>query len=103
MTFGEALGQAVREDKLGTDAWVASLIEQGYAAAHPDDGWVDRRKNQVGLAYPLFRSGKINVGDKIALGNYITWRSVVVRRVIETGMTMGPSYEFEAVELKDPE
>lgn len=48
MTFGEALAQAVREDKIGTDAWVAHLIEQGYAAAHPDDGWVDRRRNHVG-------------------------------------------------------
>lgn len=40
----------------------------GIKAFHPDDGWVDRERNSVILAYPYFEDKNIKVGDKIALG-----------------------------------
>ena len=48
-------------------AWIASLREQGVKAAHPDDGWVNRDRNEVYLSYPDFNDG-LGVGDLLALG-----------------------------------
>lgn len=47
--------------------WIADLRATGVKAAHPDDGWVDRIRNHVVLAYPQFNDG-LEVGDLLALG-----------------------------------
>jgi hypothetical protein len=47
--------------------WIAMLRSKGVKAAHPDDGWVDRRKNTVLFTYPQFNDGAA-VGDLVALG-----------------------------------
>lgn len=48
-------------------AWIAALRGAGVKAAHPDDGWVNRERNTVHLAYPQFNDG-LSVGDLLALG-----------------------------------
>jgi hypothetical protein len=47
--------------------WVDKLRQEGFKAAHPNDGWVDRENNKFELAYPHFDDG-IEVGDKVMLG-----------------------------------
>lgn len=47
--------------------WVEDLRSQGVKAAHPDDGWVDRKDNKVHFCYPQF-SNNPQVGDVVALG-----------------------------------
>ena len=54
--------------KRQSDAWVMWLLALGVKAAHPDDGWVDRKKNEVHLCYPYFDRGP-DVGDLICLGH----------------------------------
>jgi hypothetical protein len=48
-------------------AWIEDLRGQGIKAAHPDDGWVDRQRNTIHLAYPQFNDG-LAVGELLALG-----------------------------------
>lgn len=59
--------------------WIAGLRQAGIKAAHPDDGWIDRKENSVHFAYPHFDDG-VQVGDLIALGwpYKKTWRTVRV-------------------------
>lgn len=66
------------------DEWIEQLREQGVKAAHPDDGWVDRRENSVFFSYPQFYDG-VSVGDKIALG----WPTGKTRIVKVTGTKKG--------------
>ena len=47
--------------------WIAELREQGFKAAHPNDGWVDREKNIISFCYPQFDDG-VEVGSKVMLG-----------------------------------
>lgn len=47
--------------------WIANLRDSGFKAAHPNDGWVDRKNNEVHFAYPQFNDGA-NAGDKVMLG-----------------------------------
>lgn len=47
--------------------WIEKLREQGIKVAHPDDGWVDREKNEIILVYPQFDDGVID-GCLMALG-----------------------------------
>lgn len=68
--------------------WVAGLRAQSVKAAHPDDGWVDRDRNRIHLAYPQFNDG-LAVGDLLALG--WPWRADEVRVVRVTGFSaLGP-------------
>lgn len=53
------------------------LRRAGIKAAHPDDGWVDRKKNTIHFAYPQFNDGA-GIGDKIALGWSDKWRIVTI-------------------------
>lgn len=43
------------------------LRKEGFKAAHPNDGWVDRENNIITLCYPQFNDG-VGVGDKMMLG-----------------------------------
>ena len=49
------------------EEWIATLRVAGVKAAHPDDGWVNRKDNYVQFAYPQFNDGA-KAGDLIALG-----------------------------------
>ncbi len=49
------------------EAWIASLRAAGVKAAHPDDGWVNRKDNYVQFVYPQFNDGA-KAGDLVALG-----------------------------------
>ena len=64
----------VQEEKR---VWVDMLRSNGIKAAHPDDGWVNRKENKVHFAYPQFDDG-ISIGDKVALGHPKKWRVVEI-------------------------
>ena len=47
--------------------WIEGLRKAGFKAAHPNDGWVDRKNNVVQLVYPQFNDGA-DIGDLVMLG-----------------------------------
>lgn len=57
--------------------WIKGLRANGVKASHPDDGWVDREKNEIHLCYPQFNDG-LKVGDRLALGTHDKFRIVEV-------------------------
>lgn len=66
--------------QLQEQVWVEDLKDKGYSAAHPNDGWVNRHKNEVVLCYPYFETN-VTIGAKIMLGspsNKTSHRSVIV-------------------------
>lgn len=69
--------------------WVAQLRSIGIKAAHPDDGWVDRKKSEhhdfVQFSYPQFDDG-VRAGDKIALGWPDRYRVRTVQQVHRAGL-----------------
>jgi len=69
--------QIATERKENELKWIEELRAQGIKAAHPDDGWVDRKINKVSFCYPQFNDG-VFIGDIIALGTYEEWRLVKV-------------------------
>lgn len=75
-------------------AWCQRLRDEGIAAAHPDDGWVDRQKNTVRFAYPHFHARPIEAGAKVALGWPDKYRIVEITKV-ETGILDSKIYHFE--------
>lgn len=82
-----------REAKL--KQWVSSLRDAGFVGAHPDDGWVNRKNNEVVLQYPQFNDG-ITPGGRFALGWPGEWREVriVSKRKSPFGITY---WKFEEV------
>ena len=66
----------------------AKLKEEGVKAFHPDDGWVDRRRQCVTLVYPHFNLSP-SVGDVIAIGAEESYRVAVVTRVEPYRVTNG--------------
>lgn len=55
-------------DEAGKE-WVAELRDQGYVAAHPNDGWVDRDEKRFSLVYPHFQDKEVlQTGDPVMLG-----------------------------------
>jgi len=67
------------------DDWIATLRAKGVKAAHPDDGWVDRKENSVHFAYPQF-DDEVKVGDTIALGRDDKFRLVTVTAIRDVGI-----------------
>lgn len=77
------------------DEWVEYLRGNGIAAAHPDDGWVDRENNTIQFAYPGFGRNNIKIGALVALGNYKKYRIV---KIIEEEELLGgfKRWKFES-------
>lgn len=70
----------VQEQRAAEAEWITRLRREGVKAAHPDDGWVDRQRNEVMLVYPQF-CDHAGEGDRIALGNEERYRIVTVKEV----------------------
>ena len=69
--------------------WVTALREAGFKAAHPNDGWVNRKDNEVFFSYPQFNDGA-GIGDLVMLGwpwDKKSWRPVrlIGKRVTALG------------------
>lgn len=66
--------------------WITMLKADGVKASHPEDGWVDREKNEVFFCYPQFGGDdNVSFGDRVALGRPGKYRIVEIigsRRVI---------------------
>jgi hypothetical protein len=81
--------------------WIANLRAAGFKAAHPNDGWVDRGKNEVYLAYPQFNDGA-EIGDLVMIGwPYKSSRPRPVRIVGKREWLGGVYWRFEDVETLD--
>ena len=57
--------------------WLDTIKWLGAKAAHYDDGWVNREKNEIHFCYPFFMYN-VAMGDKIVLGDCRKWRVVKV-------------------------
>lgn len=86
------IGNQMREEQ---DRWIAGLRTMGVKAAHPDDGWVDRKKADrhdfVQFVYPQFDDG-VSQGDLIALGWPGQFRVRKVIRIETVGMFNRANY-----------
>lgn len=89
---GKSWAEICNEGQCERDAWVAALKEHGIVAAHPDDGWVDRVKNQIRFAYPQFNLG-VEVGSLVALGWPDKHRVVRITGTVES-MLSGRAWTF---------
>lgn len=67
----------VANDKKENKEWINKLMYLGIKAAHPDDGWVDRNKNEILFCYPYFKRN-IMLDDKIVLGSWEKYRVVQI-------------------------
>jgi hypothetical protein len=76
--------------------WIANLREQGVKAAHPDDGWVNRKENFVYLEYCQYNDG-LKVGDVLALGWPGDHRLVRITEKEEDSMFGQVYWHFEPV------
>ena len=74
----------VNKAQTAESEWIKNLRIEGYKAAHPNDGWVNREENKIHLAYPQFNDG-LQVGDKMMLG----WASGNERPIRITGIEKG--------------
>ena len=79
----------VAETREREEAWVAMLRRNDVKAAHPDDGWVERKKHEATLCYPRFDDG-VKVGDLLCLGSPPNgaWGGYRVVRALEIGKNM---------------
>lgn len=68
----EKIVRDMREEKR---LWIRDLRARGIKAAHPDDGWVDRKRDIVQFVYPQFIDSA-KVGDIVALGDSEKYRLV---------------------------
>lgn len=90
-----------REMNAAQEAWIAELRAQGVKAAHPDDGWVDRKNNTLQFVYPQFNDGA-EAGDLVALGWPPKSRSSRTHRIVRLKelkrTTFSEYWAFEPVE-----
>jgi hypothetical protein len=84
------------EHRAAERTWIAELRAKNVTAAHPDDGWVDRTRDEVLLCYPQFDDG-LKVGDLLALGDQNSYR--LVRVVSSRNLVLGGvRFKFEKIE-----
>jgi len=50
------------------EQWVNKLRADGVSASHPNDGWINRKDNELILIYPEFNDG-VKIGSIVALGD----------------------------------
>lgn len=101
-TFFGLFKQLNKERELDLESWKLVLRWAGFKAAHPNDGWVDREKKEIFLAYPHYNDGA-EVGDPVMLGQpwrREDWRPIrlIEKRVTLFNMTM---WRFEDISPKE--
>lgn len=96
--FNRLVLDARRTYNSAQNEWVHMLRSKGIRAAHPDDGWVDRKENSIMFAYPEF-DDVVWVGSHMALGDHRSYRIVVVTRLEQPRFfsVLGLKYFFEDV------
>ena len=65
--IAESFNQICRDSHDKKQLWITELRAVGIKAAHPDDGWVNRKINHIYFCYPHFNDGA-KKGDLVALG-----------------------------------
>lgn len=83
--FAKLFNEAVSKSRLESIEWLAKLKNDGIVAAHPEDGWVDRNKNQIIFVHAYFMNAVIDVGDRVVIGNPKKYRIVRIIEVVDAG------------------
>lgn len=83
-SFVDIMKNIYAESAKKKEVWISKLKAENIRASHPDDGWHDREKKSFILCYPDFFEG-INVGDKVALGDYDEYKTLEVKEIIKSG------------------
>lgn len=98
--FAQCWGQICAASKRSKNAWIAQLRREGVKAAHPEDGWIDRRMSVLQLVNAEYDDG-VRVGDVVALGSSEDYRLVEITG-FRRGTFGGEYWLFEprAVSLK---
>lgn len=96
--FVASLVKICRDAASHEKRWIAAMRSAGLKAAHPDDGWVDRERNEVGFCYPSFYDNP-RVGDEIALAYHFDRNPRFVRivAVVHKPIQRIHYFRFEAV------
>lgn len=94
--FAEQLGQMMKERRDKEAEWTCDMMKQGIAATHPDDGWIDRRKNELTLMYPRI-VGELKPGALVALGDFEEYKIVRLIRYLPCFLGGKGSWSFEEV------
>lgn len=87
--FITGYARIVEKNKEEEAKWIEELKEKGVCAAHPDDGWVDRKNKVVWFVYPQFFEADCGQGDLVALGRPKSYR--LVRLAEEVPVPFSPS------------
>lgn len=86
-----------RQRQIEEDLWVEKLKSKGFKMAMPNDGWVDRDKKSLQLAYPYFCSHNLQSGDKAVIG--FSFKQEEAKAITITNVRKGIfgliHYEFE--------
>ena len=98
MDFENSVRDIGLKMRAAESAWIKGLREKGVKAAHPDDGWVNRKENTIKFVYPQFFDNP-QVGYLVALGwPWEKTRIVRLTEEVETGVYMKMNgFKFEEV------
>lgn len=104
--YAELFVDVCRRQQEAEQRWISKLILQGVVAIHPDDGWVNRERNEVYFCYPRYMKFEaLKAGAMIALGNPEKYRLCRITGRRDGGpVTFGMIYwSFEEVECVEHE
>lgn len=90
--FVDSFRAISEESDRNEEKWVEKLKKFGIKAAHPNDGWNNRKDNECSFSYPYFNLG-VKVGDQIALGDCEDFVVVTVVN-IKRGLLGTTYYEY---------
>lgn len=86
-------GSAVYDLEKQESEWIERLKKEGYKAARPNDGWVNRKDKILRMNYTYFNLG-VCVGDKIMLGSVTGIQTPVMITEIKKGMFTDYCFEY---------
>ena len=96
------LGKVIADVNNNYETWYEKMREVGVVIIHPDDGWVDRKRNIVRLCYPKVLKDLPRVGDLVALGCYWKYRLVRITAITEMHpICLGMLKNYYFVEVDD--
>lgn len=91
-----------QQQEIEQNEWVDYVKSKGYDMAMPNDGWVDREKLTLSLAYPYYCSSDFGVGSDAIIGFYNKPQEAKAIRIISfiRGILGSERFGFEYIDLK---
>lgn len=70
MEFLKLFKKTLTEQEKTEKAWIENLKKQGVVFAHPNDGWISEKKNELIIGNPYFSlKAGLEINDLIAIGD----------------------------------